>query len=307
MGQLRVTNGVVTEQGAGMLSPQSLGLILKHWILQGTRTDEKSISVLSPCASPGQLVVTVCLSVPKKDIRRATMKCQPGSAVLGIQSINLALHSEKQISISVPFSLVNCFSVSFPVFLLYAWMMEHTINSKMPWVGVVVIINTFCGHPWSWRMNRLTKHGLLASFECSLSPLLLHCATITGSLPAAADLDPPALQPGRFKVATRCYTSLHAVVLLSLLWENPQNSVPITGTLIIPAGEEAPPYLSPQFEFLKNIPVTHQLFRLSHKQQPQQKDQGLQGQRKWAKLSPSTSNPSRPWWRFGACRCCGKV
>lgn len=153
-------------------------------------------------------------------------------------------------------------------------------------------------------MGGLTKHSLLLSFSCSLPPLLLHWTTITEPLLLLT------LTPGRFKMATRGHIFpplLHTEVLLSLFRKNPQNSVPTTATLITPAGEETPAYLSPQFEFLKNIPITHQLFRLSHKQQPQQKDQGLQGQRKWAKLLPSTSNPSRPWWRFSDCWCCGKA
>lgn len=113
--------------------------------------------------------------------RRTTTKChpEPHAAV----SMNLALHSEKHVSISATLSLVNFSSVCLlPCVLLYAWMGEYTTNSKMPWVGMMVIINSFCAHPWSWRIERLTKHSLLPSFACSLPPLLLHWNTITGPL-----------------------------------------------------------------------------------------------------------------------------
>lgn len=169
----------------------------------------------------------------------------------------------------------------------------------------MVIINHSCVHLWPWRIGRLIKHSPHAQLCVQLAfswdttvPLLLFTTSA------------PALQPGRLEVSIRCHTSLPASLLLfSLLFteRSPQNSASTTATLIMPAGDAATLYLSPQFEFLQNILITHQLFRLSHKQELQQKDQDLQGQRKWAKLLLSPSNPSRPGWRYGGCSRCGKV
>lgn len=56
------------------------------------------------------------------------MKCHPGPAALGIQPMNLALHSEKQISISANSSLV-IFFLNLPPSLCSCFM--HELHNKL--------------------------------------------------------------------------------------------------------------------------------------------------------------------------------
>lgn len=57
------------------------------------------------------------------------MKLHPGPAALGTQSMNLALRSEKKISISATFSLVNLFPVCF-LPCVFAFCMNGGIHNK---------------------------------------------------------------------------------------------------------------------------------------------------------------------------------
>lgn len=78
-----------------------------------------------------------------------------------------------------------------------------------------------------------------------------------------------SLQPGKLEVSIICCTSLCVAPLPSLCRDISPKYWVAASSLIMPAGNAATPYLSPWFELLHNILITHQLFRLAHKQQPQ--------------------------------------
>lgn len=244
-----------------------------HWEVLALQSTE-SVS-LGP-HQHGQCSLHAALCQRMMYTRTATwVKCHPGPHTTPGRSTNLVTHSGQQISISTHFFLTSLFSACLLLCVVfYMWMGEHTKAQECPkwrwwWLLTIPVSTSDLG---GWEDSPSTT--LVPSFACSLPPLLLHL----GHNDSASAMATPALQPGRLKVSIRCHTSLPASMLLfSFLFveASPQNSVPTTATLTMPAGDAVPPYLSPRFEFLQNIPITHQLFRLSHKQQPQQKDQGL--------------------------------